>query len=262
MTRILNVHPKYFSDLHLSAEHDHLHKLLDTLSNEEKTSDHPDVFRFNGRRGLLYIRHRMFTEEMGVRAMEHLTPIDRMKIPSDEWKKLELDEGVILKEVEEIKAEGAPGRVPLSDGGDIAEVTGDMDVLSVISGIIEDEILLGLYRRYKYVVMERSYSRYRHLSDPMRGKARGQTWFLFDIMMEEALAAKPDERGPAIAYETMWERLGESATDEEKQRFEALFGALEPGKISLEMREFLAHTAARAGDKDLLVSQLLVQYMD
>ncbi|NOY86553.1 MAG: DUF1722 domain-containing protein [Deltaproteobacteria bacterium] len=262
MTRILNVHPKYFSDRRLAAEHDHLHELLNALNDEEKATDHPDVFRFNGRRGLLYIRHRMFAEEMGIRAMEHLTLIDRMNIPSSEWKSLEMDDGAILEDLEEVRAEGVPGRVPLPDGRDITEVTGEMDVLSVIPGIIEDEILLGLYRRYKYVVMERSYRRYRNLADPLRGKLRGQTWILFELMMEETLAVKPDERGPATAYETLWERLRESATDEEKHRFEALFGALEPGKVSLEMREFLARTAARIGDKDLMVSQLLVPYMD
>ena len=262
MTRIFSVHPKYFSDQHLVAEHDHLHEILNALGDDDKTSDNTDVFRFNGRRGLLYIRHRMLAEEMGVRAMEHTTLIDRMKIPSTEWDSLEVDDGDVQKDLEEVGAEGTPGRVPLPDGEDIAEVTGEMDVLSVIPGIVEDEILLGLYRRYKYVVMERSYRRYRSLADPMQGKKRGQTWFLFDIMLEEALAAKPGERGPAIAYETLWERLVEAATEEEKQRFQALYGALEPGKISLEMREFLAHTAARVGDEDLLISQLLVQYME
>ena len=84
---------------------------------------------------------------------------------------------------------------------------------------------------------------------------------LFDLMMEEALAQTPEERAPAVAYGTIWETLQSRATDGEKEEYCRLTGELEPGKVSLDMRRFLASVVERTGDEDLKVSALLAPYL-
>ena len=135
------------------------------------------------------------------------------------------------------------------------------DLCSVIPGVVDLEVLRGLWRVYRHVVMERSYSRYRSLIDPVQGRGRGSVWMLFDMMMEEAFAIEPEEKGPAIAYETIWEFLGEKASDAEREEYGRLAAALEPGKPSLAMRRFLAAVANRQENGDLRVSALLAPYI-
>ncbi len=254
--RILSVHPKYFSDDRLNGEHDFLHKLYDALGKGGALAEHGDYFRYNGRRGLLYIRHRMLVEEMIARGLTHTTLIDRRQIDADEWKPLETSAKEILADRDLVLEEGVEGRTPLPDEDDPAALTGENDLHSALIGVTEHDILIGLWKRYRYLVMERSYGRYRSLADPIQGKARGQVWMLFDLMMEEALAADPDDRGPRIAYETMWEQIEEQATEEDKEEFGKLLEALQPGEISLPMRRFLAGVASRCDHEELLKSQL------
>ena len=84
--RIHFVHPKFLSDALLEEEHDFLHRLFDALSEGEKGSiDHPDLFRYRGRRGQLYIRHRKIAEELGIRGLPHETFFDRRNIEPEEW---------------------------------------------------------------------------------------------------------------------------------------------------------------------------------
>jgi hypothetical protein len=255
------VHPKFLSDELLQHEHDFVHKLFDSLSEGDKESlEHPDAFRYNGRRGQLYVRHRKIVEEMIIRGMTHDTLIDRRDIKTEEWAEPDLSPEDVLAEVEKLRA-AASGRVPLPKTTDPADYTCLDDISSVFVGSVEHDILRGLWKIYRHVVMERSYGRYRSLLDPLQGRGRGSVWMLFDLMMEEALAQMPEDRAPGIAYETIWETLEEKATDEEKAGYERLTGDLEPGKIGLEMRRFLAGVAKRQDNKDLMLSALLSPYM-
>jgi len=258
--KILSLHPRYLSDETINEEHDFLHSLVDALSDEDaEAMEHPDFFRYNNRRGQLYIRHRMLVEEMLVRAMSHTTIIDRRLIEADEWKDPEIPEEEILQQAEELK--DAAGRITLEGSEDVITLTGKNEMLSVIIGVLELDVLRAFWKVYRFLVMERSYSKYRTLTDPVQGKGRGQVWFLFDLMMEEALAIEPEDRAPAIAYETMWEMLEAEATGEEKKEYEKLAGLLEPGKVSIEMRRFLAESARRQDNDELVKSGLLAPYL-
>ena len=258
--KILSLHPRYLSDETINAEHDFLHSLLDALSDEDaEAMEHPDFFRYNGRRGQLYIRHRMLAEEMLLRAMSHTTMVDRRLIEADEWKDPDIPEKEILGQADEHK--GGAGRVPLTGSEEIITLTGENDMRSVVVGVLELDVLKAFWKIYSFLVMERSYSRYRTLADPIKGKGRGQVWFLFDLMMEEAFASEPEDRAPAIAYETMWEMLEAEATGEESGEYERLTGLLEPGKVSIEMRKFLAESARRQDNDELVRSGLLAPYL-
>ena len=85
---------------------------------------------------------------------------------------------------------------------------------------------------------------------------------LFDLILEETFSEEPDDRAPAIAYESIWEYLSEGAADDEKVEYERLMGELEPGKASLDMRRFLAAMASRQENKDLTRSALLSPYLE
>ena len=259
--KVLTIHPKFLSDQRLMDEHDHVHKIFDLLGDEDSVSEHPDYFRYNGRRGLLYIRHRILVEEMIVRGFNHTTFIDRRVIDADEWEDLDIAEKDILEDRDQVKSDKSEGRVPLPDTEDLEVLTCSKEINSAVVGIMEKEDLYVIWHLYRYVVMERSYSRYRSLSDPIQGKARGQVWMLFDLMVEEAFAEDPEDRAPAIAYESVWELVEEKATDEERGEFKRLFDALEPGRVDVGMRKFLAGVAARLDDEKVLASQMLRPYL-
>jgi len=260
--RIHFVHPKFLGDGLLQEEHDFLHRLFDALSDGGKEKmDHPDLFRFQGRRGQLYIRHRQIAEEMGIRGMPHETVLDRREIEPEEWSDIQIDPQEVFADATEVGS-GPPGRVPLPESRDPEDFTCSGDFCSVIPGKVDLEILRGLWRIYRHVVMERSYARYRSLIDPVQGRGRGSVWMLFDVMMEEAFAQAPEEKGPGIAYETIWEFLSEEASDPERVEYQRLAAALEPGKVSLDMRRFLAAVANRQGNTDLTVSALLKPYLE
>lgn len=259
--KIHSLHPKYLSDNMLDSEHDLVHELFDALSDEDSSLDHPDYFRFNGRRGLLFIRHRKLVEEMNLRGISHATVCDRRFIESEEWDDIEATADEVLEEAGWLKEQGESGRVPLPDPLEVEALLAKNDLTSVIIGKIDKDHLTAYWKVFKFVVMEKSYSRYRSLSDPVQGQGRGSTWVLFDLMMEEALAVDPDERGPAIAYETMWELLEPKANGEEKEAYAMLAGQLKPGKVSLEMREFLARAALRQDCRELTLSGLMTAYV-
>ncbi len=255
------VHPKFLSDGLLQEEHDFLHRLFEALSEGGKGGmDHPDLFRFRGRRGWLYIRHRKTIEEMGIRGMPHETLIDRRNIEPEEWGDPEVSPEEVFAQAGEVKAAG-PGRVPLSETDKTEDVVCPMDICSAIPGKVELDVLRGLWMIYRYVVMERSYGRYRSLTDPVQGRGRGAVWMLFDLMMEEAFAQVPEERAPGIAYEIVWEALQGEATKEEAKEYARLTADLQPGKVSLDMRRFLAAAAGRQGNEYLKVSALLSPYL-
>lgn len=259
--RIHHVHPKFLGDELLIEEHDFLHGLFDALSGERGAAmDHPDFFRFRGKRGQLYLRHRKLAEEMGTRAISHETVLDRRDLQQDEWGDPPLLSEEVMSDALEVR-EGSHGRVPLPESGDPRDFIAAGDICSAVPGPVDLGILRGLWRVYRHVVMERSYSRYRSLIDPVQGRGSGSVWMLFDLMMEEAFALKPEENGPRIAYETIWEFLGEGASEPEKEKFQRLFDALEPGRVSLPMRRFLAAAANRQGDEDLTDSALLSPYI-
>jgi hypothetical protein len=255
------VHPKYLNDELLQSEHDFIHQLFDSLSSGEKNGmEHPDLFRYKGRRGQLYIRHRMVVEEMNIRGKIHDTLVDRRGIEAEEWWNPDLSPDDVFKEVDQLR-DMNPGRIPLPDSAQSQDFTCPDDLISVIPGTTELEILRGLWKIYRYVVMEHSYTRYRSLLDPVQGRGRGSVWMLFDMMMEEAFAQIPEERSPAITYDVIWETLQDKTGDEEKKEYARLLGDLEPGKVSLDMRRFLASVADKQGDEDLKISALLAPYI-
>ena len=262
--KIHNVHPKYLSDDNIIAEHDFLHELYTSISNEKGGSvgtDHSDYFRFAGKRGVLYVRHRMLAEEMNVRAISHTTLIDRRVIEPDDMGYWEPSDEDVSKERDELVAAGEKGRHTLKSEDSAEEAAGRNDVCSALVEIVDDEILLGLWARYRLTVMERSYSRYRALTDPLQGKKSGQVWILFDLMLEEAFSVEPDERGPKIAYEFIWEILEESVTVEEKDELLKLMDKVESGRVNLDVRKFLGELVSKYGIKELKKSQLLIPYL-
>ncbi len=262
--KIHSVHPKFLSDETITAEHDFLHKLFDALMDKEEDhgfGDDPDYNRFTGKCGVLYPRHRMLMEEMDIRGTLHETLLDRREIHPDEMDYWSPSDDDVFKDRDELASGGEAGRFSLGGQESAEDAAGRMDVCSALADTVEDEILLGLWRIYGFTVMERSYNRYRLLSDPLRGKKRGQVWILFDLMIEEALSVKPDENGPRIAYETVWEALEPEASEVEKAEFEKIIDGLEPGKISVQARKFLSQTAARQSADDLLKSHMLKYYL-
>ena len=222
--------------------------------------EHPDAFRYNGRRGQLYIRHRKLAEEMDRRAMDHVTLIDRKLIEADEWKTPEVGDDEVMSDAVEVK-DGGPGRVEMPSTGKVEELTCPDDFTSVVIGVTEDDLLIAMWTIMRFLVMERSYTRYRAFGEILQGKRRGSVWILMDLMLEEAYAHPHDDRAPAIAYESVWEILEEQATGEETARYNELVAELVPGKISLDMRRFLASVTARQGDNKLKFSAMLAPYI-
>ncbi len=267
MSKIHLVHPKFLSNDLLTQEHDFLHELFDALTSQSgDTLEHPDAFRFNGRRGQLYIRHRKLAEDMDLRAMEHTTCIDRKLIEAEEWGAPEIDSEDVLREVgglrEDGQGDGDQGRVPLPSTDSVEDYTCPDDFTSVIVGVLEDDLLVVMWRIMRFLVMERSYTSYRALGETLQGKRRGSIWMLIDLMVEETYAHPHDDRAPAIAYESVWEILQGQATGEENAEYKKLEGELVPGKISLDMRRFLASVTARQDNEDLKYSAMLAPYLD
>lgn len=257
--KIHHVHPRFLNDELLVQEHDFLHELFDSLTSEEPL-DHPDAFRFNQRRGQLYIRHRKLVEEMSARGFMHETALDRKLIEAEEWNEQEIAEQTVLDETAGLRG-AQPGRVPLPDSNDPADYTLPEEFNSVIVGTVEDDTLVAMWRIMRFLIMERSYTRYRALTETLQGRRRGSVWMLMDLMLEESLSVRPDEGAPAIAYESVWEILEEGADAAEKAEYEKLAGNLVPGKVSLDMRRFLAATAVRQNNQDLTLSALLMPYI-
>ena len=258
--RIHLVHPKFIGDEIIIQEHDLLHELFDSLGTEEPM-DHPDAFRYNGRQGQLYARHRRLVEEMMLRGISHTTFIDRKDIDSDHWEEPDVTPQDVFKEVEWLR-DGPAGRVPLPDSDNPDDYTCLNDISTVLIVHTEQDILRALWKIYRFTVMERSYSRYRSLSETMQGRGHASVFMLFDMILEEAFAQDPDERAPAIAYETIWEYLQEGADPGEKSEYERLAGQLEPGKVSQDMRRFLAQAASRQENEDLTRSALLAPFLE
>ncbi len=254
------VHPKFLSDDLITSEHDFLHQLFDSLGTEEPM-EHPDAFRYNGRRGQLYARHRRLVEEMLLRAISHTTLIDRKDIDSDHWSEPEVAFEDVMSEVEELR-DGPAGRVELPRSDDIEDYRCLREISTVLIVHTEQDILRALWRIYRFTVMEQSYSRYRSLTETLQGRGKASIFMLFDLILEETFAQEPDERAPAIAYESIWEHLLDGATPEEKTEYERLTGELEPSKASLDMRRFLASVASRQGNDDLTRSALLGPYVN
>ena len=253
------VHPKFLSDDLITQEHDFLHKLFDSLTTDEPL-EHPDAFRYNGRRGQLFARHRRLVEEMLLRNISHTTLIDRRDIDSDHWNEPEVTAEDVLNEVEELKG-GSAGRVGFPDSDDPEHFTCLNEISTVLIVHTEQDILQALWRIYRFTIMERSYTRYRSLTETLQGRGKASVFMLFDLILEETFAEAQDERAPAIAYESIWEYLQEGATPEEKAEYERLVGELEPGKASLDMRRFLASVASRQENEDLTRSALLSPYI-
>jgi hypothetical protein len=253
------VHPKFLNDDLITSEHDLLHKLFDSLATDEPL-EHPDAFLYNGRRGQLFARHRRLVEEMLIRAISHTTLIDRREIDSDHWNAPDVTPDDVLKEVVWLK--GRPGgRVQFPDSDNHEDFTCLNDISTVLIVHTEQDILQALWRIYRFTVMEKSYSRYRSLTETLQGRGKASIFMLFDLILEETFAEVPDERAPAIAYESIWEYLQEGATPEDKAEYERLVGELEPGKASLDMRRFLAFVASRQENEDLTRSALLSPYL-
>jgi len=254
------VHPKFLSDDLITQEHDFLHKLFDSLATEEPM-EHPEAFRYNGRRGQLFARHRRLVEEMLLRNISHTTLMDRRDIDSDHWGEPDVTPEDILKEVEELKS-GSTGRVAFPDSTDLGDFTCLNEISTVLIVHTEQDILQALWRIYRFTIMERSYSRYRSLTETLQGRGKASVFMLFDLILEETFAEDPDERAPATAYESIWEYLQEGATPEDKADYGRLVGELEPGKANLDMRRFLASVASRQVNEDLTRSALLSPYLE
>ena len=257
--RIHLVHPRFINDDLIVKEHDLLHELFDSLGTDEPV-EHPDAFRYNGRRGQLYARHRRLVEEMMIRGISHTTLIDRKDIDPEHWDEPDVTPEDILKEAAWLRDKPA-GRVPIPESDDPEDFTCIDDISTVLIVHTEQDILKALWRIYRFTIMERSYSRYRSLTETLQGRGKASVFMLFDMMLEEAFAEDPDGRAPAIAYESVWEFLQEGAAAEEKADYERLTGDLKPGVISHDMRRFLAGVAARQGNEDLTRSALLSPYI-
>ena len=257
--RIHLVHPKFINGDLIAKEHDFLHELFDSLGTDEPM-EHPDAFRYNGRRGQLYARHRRLVEEMLVRGISHTTLIDRKDIDPEHWNEPEVTSEDILKEVQWLRGEPA-GRVDMPDSDDPRDYTCLDDISTILIVHTEQDVLRALWRIYRFTVMEHSYSRYRSLSETLQGRGKASVFMLFDLVLEETFAQDPDDRAPAIAYESVWEYLADGATPEESAEYERLAGELKPGVISHDMRRFLAGAAVRQGIEDLTRSALLAPYI-
>jgi len=254
------VHPKYLGDDLILQEHDLLHKLFDTLGTDEPM-EHPDAFRYNGRRGQLFARHRRLIEEMLLRTISHTTLIDRRDIDSDHWSEPDVTAEDVLKEVEELR-DGPAGRVVFPDSDKPDDFTCLNEISTVLIVHTKQDILQALWRVYRFNVMEQSYSRYRSLTETLQGRGNASIFMLFDLILEETFSQDPDDGAPAIAYETMWEYLQEGVTPEEQEDYDRLVGELKPGKASLDLRRFLASAASRQGIEDLTRSALLAPYIN
>jgi len=254
------VHPKFLNDDLIVEEHDFLHELFDSLAIEEPM-EHPDAFRYNGRRGQLFARHRRLVEEMLLRVIPHTTLIDRREIDSDHWSEPEVTPEEVLKEVEELKGEPA-GRVKVPASDDPEDHMCLNEISTVFIFHTEQDILQAVWRIYRFTIMERSYSRYRSMNETLQGRGNASVFMLFDLILEETFAEQPDDRAPAIAYESIWEHLQEGAAPEDKAEYDRLVGELEPGKASQDMRRFFALMASRQGNEDLTRSALLAPYID
>ena len=257
--RIHNVHPKFIGDEIITREHDFLHELFDSLGTDEPM-EHPDAFRYNGRRGQLYARHRRLVEEMIIRGISHTTLIDRRDIDSDHWEEPEMTIGDVLEEVKWLADQGS-GRVDMPGSGSLEDYTCLDDISTVLIFHTEQDILRALWRIYRFTIMERSYARYRSLGETLQGRGHASVFMLFDMILEETFSQDPDDRAPAIVYESMWESLREGATPEEAGEYERLTGELMPGTVSIDMRKFLAAEASRQGVEDLTRSALLAPYI-
>ncbi|MGD8352657.1 MAG: hypothetical protein PVJ01_00715 [Pseudomonadota bacterium] len=253
------VHPKFLNDDLIVQEHDFLHELFDSLGTDEPM-EHPDAFRYNGRRGQLYARHRRLVEEMIIRGISHTALMDRRDIDPEHWDEPEITPEDLFKQVEWLRGQPA-GRVALPESEDPRDYTCMDDISTVLIVHTELDILQALWRIYRFTVMERSYSRYRSLSETLQGRGKASVFMLFDMILEETFAQDPDDRAPAIAYETLWEYLQEGAIREESDEYERLAGELVPGAVSLDMRRFLAAVAARQGIEELTRTALLAPYV-
>ena len=67
---------------HLLAEHRELHAIWSVIVNRKKGySRHPEVLRWHGKLGALYLRHEAQKAEMLRRGYSHRSPLDRSQIP-------------------------------------------------------------------------------------------------------------------------------------------------------------------------------------
>ncbi len=254
------VHPRFLSDELINEEHDFLHKLYDSLGTDEPM-EHPDAFRYNGRRGQLFARHRRLVEEMLLRTISHTTLIDRRDIDPDHWGAPDVTPEDVLKEVEELRG-GPGGRVGLPDSSNPGDFTCLNEISTVLIVQTKQDILQALWRIYRFTIMEQSYSGYRSLTETLQGRGNASVFMLFDLILEETFAQDPADGAPAIAYETIWEYLQEGATREEQADYDRLAGELVPGKASMDMRRFLASGASRQEIEDLTRSALLAPYLE
>ena len=133
--KIHTIHPKYISNEILNVEHDFIHKLFDVLSDEEASMEHPDYFRYNGRRGRLYVRHRKLVEEMNIRGLSHTTEVDRRVTESDEWEEPEVTAEEIAEEAAWLRENTGDGRVKIPEGADADTLVAANDLTSVMMGM-------------------------------------------------------------------------------------------------------------------------------
>ena len=254
------VHPKFLGDDIITQEHDFLHKLFDSLATDEPM-EHPDAFRYNGRRGQLFARHRRLVEEMLLRTISHTTLIDRRDIDPDHWGAPDVTPEDVLVEVEWLRG-GPGGRVGLPDSSNPGDFTCLNEISTVLIVQTKQDILQALWRIYRFTIMEQSYTGYRSLTETLQGRGNASVFMLFDLILEETFAQDPADGAAAIAYETIWEYLQEGATQKEQAEYGRLVRELEPGKASLDMRRFLAAGASRQEIEDLTRSALLSPYIN
>ncbi len=69
---------------HLLGEHRELHAIWSIVLNGKKGySMHPEVLRWHGRLGALWLRHEQQREEMLRRGYSHLSPLDHAILPEE-----------------------------------------------------------------------------------------------------------------------------------------------------------------------------------
>jgi len=76
--RVWDIAPKHLYRQHLLAEQRELHAIWSILTkNKEGYRYHPETKRWQGKLGVLFLRHEKLVEEMSERGYYHKSPLDK-----------------------------------------------------------------------------------------------------------------------------------------------------------------------------------------
>lgn len=93
-----------FDDKHLLGEHAELHLIFSVIVNSmDGYSTHPEVKRFRGYLGYLFKRHEEQVKEMQKRNFNHNSPLEKEKIPENDYWGILLTKKDIEKDKRDMK---------------------------------------------------------------------------------------------------------------------------------------------------------------